>query len=180
MKTTPKQTLVLTLPLREQLKHPLGTLLRGTSEETMKKLSRLIAEEKPKCIISVGDVVSQNMLRQGIKPLIVVVDNKVMRENSGPINAAINKEIIIKNPAGTLTPQAWIVIQEAVKQSQPTLVRVEGEEDLLALIAVLEAPKNALVVYGQPHEGVVAAKTDKQTKGRVQQIIDNMEPPPKS
>ena len=59
-------------------------------------------------------------------------------------------------------------------------VLVEGEEDLLTLVAVLEAPEGSLVVYGQPHDGVVAVKADKKTKERVQQVVEAMEPTPKS
>jgi len=142
----------------------------------MKELTELILKEKPECIISVGDVVSQNMLKQGIHPQIIIVDNKVMREKSKPIKTTINKKMNVKNPAGTLTPETWLVIEQAVGQKQPTQVLVEGEEDLLTLVAVLEASENSLVVYGQPHEGVVTVKADEKTKKRVQQIVEAMEP----
>jgi len=146
----------------------------------MKELTELILREKPKCIISVGDVVSQNVLKHGIHAQIIIVDHRVMRENSVQIKTAIYKKINVKNTAGTLTPETWRVIEQALKQKQPTQVFVEGEEDLLTLVAVLEAPENSLVVYGQPHEGVVAVKTDKKTKDKVQQIVDAMKTVPKS
>jgi len=142
----------------------------------MKELTELILKEKLECIISVGDVVSQNMLKQGIHPHVIIVDNKVMREKSKPIKTTINKKMNVKNPAGTLTPETWLVIEHALNQKQPTQVLVEGEEDLLTLVAVLEAPENSLVVYGQPHEGIVTVKADEKTKKRVQQIVEAMEP----
>lgn len=142
----------------------------------MKELTELILKEKPECIISVGDVVSQNMLKQGIHPQIIIVDNKVMREKGKPIKTTINKKMNVKNPAGTLTPETWLVIEQALGHKQPTQVLVEGEEDLLTLVAVLEAPENSLVVYGQPHEGIVTVKADEKTKKRVQQIVEAMEP----
>jgi len=162
--------------MRQELKRPLGTLFKGTPKETMKELKELILKEKPECIISVGDVVSQNMLKHGVHPRIIIVDNKVMRELSEPIKTIIKKKISVKNPAGTLTPETWLVLQRALEQEQPVQVLVEGEEDLLTLVAVLEAPETSLVVYGQPHEGVVAVKVDKKTKERVQQIVKAMEP----
>jgi len=146
----------------------------------MKELTELILREKPKCIISVGDVVSQNVLKHGIHAQIIIVDHRVMRENSAQIKTVIHKKINVKNTAGTLTPETWRVIGQALKQKQPTQVFVEGEEDLLTLVAVLEAPENSLVVYGQPHEGVVAVRTDKKTKDKVQQIVDAMKTVPKS
>jgi uncharacterized protein (UPF0218 family) len=116
------------------------------------------------------------MLKQGVSPQVIIVDNKVMRENSEPIKTTIKKKISVKNPAGTLTPETWRVMKEALEHKQRTQVLVEGEEDLLTLVAVLEAPENSLVVYGQPHEGVVAVKVNKKTKERVQQIVEAMEP----
>jgi len=146
----------------------------------MKRLAQLIQKEKPECIISVGDVVSQNMLKQGFQTQIIIVDNKIMRESTKPIKTTLNKIIKVKNPTGTLAPETWTAIEEALKQKQPTQVLVEGEEDLLTLVAVLKAPENALVVYGQPLEGVVAVKADKKMKEKVHQIITAMEPIPKS
>lgn len=174
MKTTPRKTLILTSGLRQELKHPLGTLIKGPPKKTMKELVRLILREKPEHVISVGDVVSRNMLKEGIHPHIIIVDNKVMRENSEPIKTTIFNEINVKNPAGTLTPETWVALEQAFKQKQPTQVLVEGEEDLLTLVAVLEAPENSLMVYGQPHEGIVVVKADKKTKEKVQQIVSAM------
>jgi len=178
--TATKKTLFLTPRLHQELKKPLGTLIKGSPKETMKELSKIILKEKPECIVSVGDVVSQNMLKKGIQPQIIIVDNKVMRGGIRPIKTAISKKISVKNPAGTLTTETWVVIEQALKQRQPTQVLVEGEEDLLTLVVVLKAPENALVIYGQPHEGVVAVKVDKATRERVRQIITAMEPLPKS
>lgn len=123
---------------------------------------------------------SQNMLKRGIQPQIIIVDNKVMREKSEPIKATVDKKVSVKNPAGTLTPETWVVINRALEQKQPTQVLVDGEEDLLALVAVLQAPEGSFVVYGQPHEGVVVVAVDKKIKERVQKTVDSMESIPKS
>jgi len=146
----------------------------------MKELSELILRMKPKFIISVGDIVSQNLLRHGIQARIIIVDNRVMRESSEPIETTMSSRMNVRNPAGALTPETWQVVEQALRRKQPTQVIVEGEEDLLTLVAVLEAPESSLVVYGQPHEGVVAVKTDKKTKERVQKIVAAMKPLPKS
>lgn len=180
MKTMPKQPLAITPILRRQLKNPLGKLLKGTPEETMNQLSQLILQEKPKCVISVGDIVSRNMLKQGIQTQIVIVDNQVMRETAEPIKTTINRKVNMKNPPGTLTPEAWAVIDEALKQKQPTQVVVDGEEDLLALVAILKAPESSFVVYGQPHEGVVVVKVDDAIRKEATRIIKLMASLPKS
>ncbi len=41
---------------------------------------------------------------------------------------------------------------------------VDGEEDLLTLIAVLVRARRSLVVYGQPHEGIVVVKVTSEKK----------------
>lgn len=180
IETSLTQTLVLTPKLRRELKNPLGILIRGSPKETMKKLSEIINKEKPECIISVGDVVSQNMLQGNFETHLAIVDNRVMRDKVKPIKAMHKKKVTIKNPAGTVTPETWTVVEQALKQRQSTQIIIEGEEDLLTLVAVLKAPDNALVVYGQPHEGIVVVKSDKTAKDRVLRIVEAMKPLPKS
>ena len=53
---------------------------------------------------------------------------------------------------------------------------VDGEEDLFTLIAVLQAPENTLVIYGQPFTGVVVVPVNAQTKKKAQLIVDAMQP----
>jgi len=151
-------------------------LITGSPKETMTKLKQIIKEEKPSKIISVGDIVSKNMTEHHIPIHTIIVDNKVAREIIKPIKVKAEKTLHVKNPAGTLTPETWTTIQEALKQDQPTQVLVDGEEDLLTLVAVHQAPKNTLVVYGQPNQGVVVVKVTMETKRKVQSIIDAMQP----
>jgi len=141
----------------------------------MKKLKELVEKEKPSKIISVGDIVSENMAKHGISPQVMIVDNRVMREPITPIFLKADQTLHLKNPPGTLTSQAWSVMQEALKQVQRTKVVVDGEEDLLTLVAVLCAPENSLVVYGQPHEGIVVVRVTEQKSGMIRRIVEAME-----
>lgn len=166
---------LLTPTLRERLKSPLGLLIRGSFDETMEILKDLVDKEKPLRIISVGDVVSDNMVRHSISPQVLIVDNKVMRELITPISIEVDQTLHVKNPPGTLTDEAWSVIQDALKLGQRTKVLVDGEEDLLTLVAVLYAPENSFVVYGQPREGIVVVKVTEQKKEMVRQIVEAME-----
>jgi len=180
IETRLKQTLTLTRSTRQELKNPLGNLLKGSPEETMRQLSSVIAKEKPGCIVTVGDVVSENALRHGIQAHVLIVDSKVMRERVQPAKAPKYKVMHVKNPAGTLTPETWVIVEKALKQKQPARVLVEGEEDLLTLVAVLQSPENSLVVYGQPSEGVVAVLVDKEAKEKAQRVVSAMAVSPKS
>ncbi len=165
----------LPLSLREKLKLPLGRLIRGSSERTMSQLGKVIYEERPMKIVSVGDVVSDNMAKYGFRPHLVIVDNKTMREPVRPVFTETDQTLYLKNPPGTLVDEAWTVIKEGLDQQVRTKILVDGEEDLLALVVVLCAPEGSFVVYGQPQEGIVIIKVTKRKRALVQRIVDAME-----
>ena len=146
----------------------------------MKRLKELIEKEKASTVISVGDVVSRSMIEYGVSLNVLIVDNKVMRKPIQPITVDADQTLYAKNPQGAITDEAWTVIRSAVEQKGRTRVMVDGEEDLLALIAVLSAPEHALVVYGQPHVGIVVVKVTEETRENMQRIVDAMEESSKS
>jgi len=53
-------------------------------------------------------------------------------------------------------------------------VQVDGEEDLMAMLAIAMAPVFAMVFYGQPGVGVVAVRTDATAKARNRAILAKM------
>ena len=140
----------------------------------MSKLKNYILEEKPSTVISVGDVVSQNIVEAGISVDILIVDNKTMRKTIQPITAIAQQTLYTKNPPGTITDQAWDTIKEALKLKVKTKIIVEGEEDLLTLVTVLSAPEDALVVYGQPKVGIVLVKVNQESRKNMGRIVDLM------
>ncbi|MEM3594038.1 MAG: DUF359 domain-containing protein [Candidatus Jordarchaeaceae archaeon] len=165
----------LPLTLRKRLKKPLGELIQGSFKETASRFKQIVDREKPLCIISVGDAVSKNLVENNVFPQLLIVDNKIMRENIAPIPFNTYVEKHVKNPPGTITFEALNVIQEALKSSCKTKLVVDGEEDLLTLCAILYAPENSIIVYGQPREGRVVVKATKQKKTEVAEILKAME-----
>ena len=164
----------LTPELREKFKQPFGLLLRGTSTETMKKLNEIVNREKPSRVISVGDRVSRNLHQHGINPQLSITDNRSLRRRVQPATFQAEKIFRVRNPQGTLTKEAIVAVQEALLGEQHAHVIVDGEEDLLTLIAVLYAPDNALVVYGQPYEGVVIVKVTAEKRAEAKELLDLM------
>ncbi len=140
----------------------------------MSKFGELIDLVKPKKIISIGDIVSRNILEKGFPLNIFIVDNKSMRELIEPINASVNKVLRLINPAGTISGDSWRVIDEAINSEGLVKVLVEGEEDLLTIVAALLAPVNSLVVYGQPNEGIVVINVTEEIKKEMREIINEM------
>ena len=155
-------------------------MIEGPFEKTMKRLKELIEKEKPSMVISVGDIVSRNMIEYGVSLNVLIVDNKVMRKPIQPITVDADQTLYAKNPPGAITDEAWTVIRSAIEQKGQTRVMVDGEEDLLTLVVVLSAPEDALVVYGQPHRGIVVVKVTEETREKMRRIVDAMEESSKS
>ena len=166
----------LKLLQRRELRSPLGLLIEGSSDETVEKLKKLIRKEKPSMIISVGDAVSESLIKKDVFPNVFIVDNKVMRKSVTPFSAEAYETRYVKNPPGTLTEEALKEIREVLKEKKQRIkIVVDGEEDLLTIPSVLYAPENSLVVYGLPGRGIVAVKVTKRERERVRQVIEAME-----
>lgn len=165
----------LTPELRKKLKEPVGILIRGSFAETMKKLKSMVKEEKPPKIVSVGDTVSKNLVKNGVVPQLAIVDGRVMRREIPPITLAADETFYVRNPPGTITDEAFAEIQRSLRQKRRIKMVVDGEEDLLTLVAVLHAPENSFVVYGQPREGIVVVKVTDEKRAEVTEILNAME-----
>jgi len=165
--------LKLTDELRARLKLPLGELLKGTPDENMRRVLEAVEREKPKRIVCVGDVVSRNAIKAGVPVDVRVVDNRIMRRNAQPMKLEAKRILYAKNPPGMLDLTAWQALSEAIERGDSLMV-VEGEEDLLTLAAIVEAPIVSIVIYGQPEEGIVIVRVDEKKKLEVLAIIDAM------
>ena len=164
----------ITPKLRAKLKEPFGTLIQGTFSETMSKLAVIAEREKPPKIISVGDTVSQNLHEHKVNPQLSITDNRCMRKRIKPRIFTAENVVHVKNPQGTITEEAITTIREALESDKQTHIIVDGEEDLLTLIAVLYAPEKSLVVYGQPYEGIVIVKVTSEKKAEATEILKAM------
>lgn len=164
----------ITSELRIKLKDPFGSLIQGAPDETMGRMKDLVEKEKPPKIISVGDIVSRNLHIYNINPQLTIVDNISLREQAMPQEAAVEKTVYVNNPQGTITQEAIFAVKEALERNEHTHIVVEGEEDLLTLIAVLYAPENAFVVYGQPYSGIVVVKVTSEKKAQAQEFLNTM------
>lgn len=160
--------------MRAQFKEPFGTLIRGTPEETMCKLSEIVNQEKPPKLIAVGDVVSRNLHISRIVPQLAITDNQSLREKLEPQTFPNKTLVRVKNPQGTITKEAIAAIQVALKNDKHVHILVDGEEDLLTLIAILNAPENSLVIYGQPNEGIVVVKATLEKKAIASRSLEMM------
>ena len=166
--------LILTRKLRALLKLPMGELLTGDEEQNMKNLKKIVKQENPPRVICVGDAVSRNAIKAGEDSWIKIVDGKEMRNETGLDDFHGSRIFLVENEPGTLNHIAWETVSEVIKHEGSIMI-VKGEEDLLTLPAILEAPKKSIVIYGQPQRaGIVVVRVNNESKQLANSMIDAM------
>lgn len=129
--------------------------------------------------LCVGDVCASEMISAGLLPHVSVYDRKTMRNSAGKemvetIESAYNICCSIKNPPSTITDEAVLAMKLAIGAPKPSRVLVDGEEDLLALIAVIECPDGWVVFYGMPREGIAAVEVNAATRSKAKALLNKM------
>ena len=158
--------------LRDQLKNPLGNLIKDNDIDKENIIKEISAES---VLITVGDRTTENMLQLGLKPQIQIIDGLEKRNKRlVPTDDAINTNLSCKNPPGEITEESTQVIQKAFSCESPVRITVDGEEDLLVLPVCIFAPENSVVMYGQPNEGLVIVHITPEIRAKVQKILDVM------
>ncbi|ASI98354.1 hypothetical protein A3L02_01610 [Thermococcus celer Vu 13 = JCM 8558] len=167
---------VLTPELRGELKNPLGELIRGEIPEPYIRVREEL--EKAPHLITVGDVVTENVLKLGIRPSVAIYDHRTKRHEYNPrieIGAVV---ITVQNPPGTITKALLDAVRKGLglaERGRRVYIKVNGEEDLAAIPAVLYAPPDSIVLYGQPDEGVVLIRVTPECKLKCGKIMSKME-----
>lgn len=153
--------------LRNQLKIPLGILLRDTSKE---KILHHIGDS---FVITVGDATTEKMMGFGLIPSLSIVDGLEKRQKRAPPLGVATK-MFCDNPPGEITQQCMDAIKNALRSEPPVQIVVNGEEDLLALPVCVHAPANSVLLYGQPNEGLVIVKITQEIRNKTQQLLNLM------
>ena len=148
--------------VRAQLKKPVGRLC--TDFRAIKKLGR------GRHIVAIGDVCTLGLLAMGMRPHLAVFDHRFMRKrlDSGMVRILemhYRRPKRYKNPPGTLSEK---LVADAPKLlAEGGAVLIDGEEDLTAL-AFIRSAKKEIIVYGQPHEGMVIVVPDRKIKRKIE------------
>lgn len=137
------------------------------------------AMNKPAKIISIGDVTTYYLLKANVVPDMCLIDDMTMRL---PVDETVKqgtahrsfKEVTVKNPPGVVTRELIDAIKDNMSANIPVKIFVEGEEDLAVIPACIYAPVGSVVIYGQPHEGVVVVKVTEEKKRETLSLISQM------
>ena len=157
--------------MREELKKPLGLLI-PESQVNAENIALHISSDT--FIITVGDRTTQKMIDYDLIPSLQIIDGfeKRMPCKIPKLENATNISIV--NPAAQITVSSINKIKEAFLLEPPVRLQVDGEEDLLVIPVCIHAPKNAVVLYGQPNKGIVLVKITPEIRNKAQVILDSM------
>lgn len=154
------------------MKIPLGVLLPENQADEL-NIKKYLSENS--YIITVGDRTTEKMIDFGLIPSLQIIDGLEKREKREPPKLENATELIVDNPAAEITPQSIEIIKKAFTLQSPVRLFVNGEEDLLVLPVCIHAPENAVVLYGQPNEGLVIVQITQEIRNKVQTLLDLME-----
>lgn len=129
----------------------------------------------------VGDVVSLDAKRIGLKPTLFVCDFQTQR---GEPDEMYERELgtwgerafRVRNPAAHITREAWDAVRLALTADKgPVRIVVEGEEDLVGIPCFLEMPLGSKVLYGMPGRGVVVVTVTLEFQQMVRDLLARFE-----
>ncbi len=161
---------VLPLELRSELKDPLGIVIRPNTPEYNEILAN-----PPLKFICVGDIVTETFINAGKPPWVIITDGVTKREKIGLRIFESYRILKVVNPPGEITPNAWKAIRRSVSSEERTHILVEGEEDLLTIPVIIEAPVSTIIFYGQPNVGMVKVKVTDGLKKTLMDLLSRFE-----
>ncbi len=154
------------------MKIPLGELL-PENQANKSNIKKFLSENS--YIISVGDRTTEKMIDFDLIPSLQIIDGQEKREKREPPKLEHAIELTVDNPAAEITSESISIIKNAFTLQSPVRIFVNGEEDLLVLPVCVHAPENAVVLYGQPNQGLVIVRITPEIRNKVQGLFDLME-----
>ncbi|MFC5367759.1 GTP-dependent dephospho-CoA kinase family protein [Salinirubrum litoreum] len=163
---------MLRLPddLRGAFKEPFGPVYTDAE--------RLLADAGTP-LVAVGDVVTYHLRQAGHEPQVAVIDGQTEREAvSDEIARVLDGEahrVEVENAQATLSEDLLRALVDALDSAEPTVIVVEGEEDLATLPAMVAVPTGGSVVYGQPGEGMVLVSVDDEARSEARELLRRLD-----
>ncbi|MFX0149811.1 MAG: GTP-dependent dephospho-CoA kinase family protein [Candidatus Hodarchaeota archaeon] len=150
-------------PLRKSFRKPIGKLFTGKPLIAAEKAKKQIKSYRPPLVISIGDYCTKSLFDVDFSPEIVVFDGKTLREKNISLNLDSYTERRVTNPREWIMNDAWETLQTTISfctsNNCRVCVRIDGEEDLLVIPAVILSPLGSVIVYGQPPMNIESSTT---------------------
>lgn len=170
--------------------------LQNLGSEINNKLNEL----KSPFIITVGDEVTRLVNSLSLESKLSIFDFRVNRQEKykslselGIVAAVIPSDlpgisprvslgrndiklVEVSNPPGHITKELIKNIRESIEKiicgkEKRIAIKIEGEDDLAAVPAILLAPLGSVVLYGQPGEGVVMVEVTEERKEKIVKLL---------
>lgn len=164
--------------IRLELKKPQGRLIREQIETEVKAF---IESHDVPMIITVGDEVTKMCHQIGIEAHFSIFDFLVQRKQKyfsiqdlGIHGTSNYTHENVVNPAGSITKDLIDAIESGLRRAingTEVLLKIDGEDDLGAVPAILLAPLGSVILYGQPGEGVVIVDVTEERKKNLLTIL---------
>ena len=192
------ESLRLPTSLIPTLQQPMGLFFKSGSNKLSPEQQVIdflqINNKDNNLVIVVGDYVSKSLLESNYLPNVLIIDNYTQRTKKSTFSLPKNHKLIeAQNNPGEINKQAWLVIKNEFKnlEKKPLIITdnpmsvivilIQGEEDLLALPVILEAPNGAYVLYGQPpmvgdgSSGIVLVEITPKVKETIEQLLSQFD-----
>lgn len=162
--------LILPDTLRSELQRPLGRVLTG------REIEDSIGRNRDNVTVAVGDVTTHTFFSFGVQPSLAIIDLYVGRKPYQSFEAyKFPKKyhvVRVKSGPGYIAKKAVSAIKAWSKRVRTRSVLViDGEEDLLAIPAVIHAPVGSIVYYGQPQKGLVEVVVTSEKKKEAIELL---------
>jgi len=163
--------------VRSELSKGAGVIVEGSKpRETALKALHILSECRT--VIAVGDVVCQSLLHAGLLPDVCVIDGKTLRKdvsNAEVISEELFDNVVTAcNPPAHITVEAMKALRDAINVSRRggrVLVKIKGEEDLLALYALTLIEPGECIVYGMPRKGIGIMTAEDELKRHANRLL---------
>ena len=166
----------------EELKKPQGILILD-EQITLESIKKYLTNAQK--VISVGDATTNKLLSFGIVPDVSVIDGYERRKKKATsstkatiysLNSKKNVSLFsCVNPPGSISDDSISIIKISLKSKKPVIMKIIGEEDLLALPFFLLARNDSMVFYGQPGEGMVVVRVTDAVRKKAKELIGMFE-----
>jgi hypothetical protein len=159
--------------LRSAFAEPVGLIVKGREGLASAVKGNIF-------LVSVGDIVTLDLLESGIVPDLSIVDFSTRRMPIGEVKSRYSafpqEEVRVANPPAVITRPLWDAIQDGFMRPRRLRIVVDGEEDLASLACISLAPDGTTIVYGIPGVGATVLSVDDELRTLVRKALDAMRP----
>lgn len=174
--------LKLPIRLRSTFREPFGEVISTSESQIDKGINKalpIIKRDKLKPLICVGDVVTHAIVKAGKIPRLSIIDFHVQRKRRHSHIAEFGSLakfslFEVENQASEISHKLTQLIHKSLKQKKPSVILVDGEEDLAVLPAVLLAPLGSVILYGHFQEGLILVKVTEDKKSEALLLLNQL------